>query len=215
MEVLNVMFSLANMMGLISSLCSPSMHHRVSLYMDDLVVFVVLVEHDIHVVHAILDIFARASGHRTNVGKCQFTPIRCGSEHLDIMNRLFPCQLAHFPCKDVGVPLSIFKLNKVDLQPLIDSVADHLPTWKVGLILRAGRTSLVKSTLSAIPIHTSIVVHVSSVVYYAINKLKRAFIWVGSDTIQGGCCLVAWSKVTHPSELGGLGVVDLTTLGMP
>jgi hypothetical protein len=35
----------------------------------------------------------------------------------------------------------------------------------------------------------------------------------GSDAVQGGHHLVAWSKVTMPSELGGLGVMDLTTLG--
>jgi hypothetical protein len=31
--------------------------------------------------------------------------------------------------------------------------------------------------------------------------------------VQGACCLVAWSKITRPSELDNLGVVDLTTLG--
>jgi hypothetical protein len=35
----------------------------VSLYTDDLVVFVALVEHDIRVVRAILDIFMGTSGH--------------------------------------------------------------------------------------------------------------------------------------------------------
>jgi hypothetical protein len=213
MEAPNAMFSLADATGLLSSFCSPSVHHRMSLYADDLVVFVAPVKHDIRDVRAILDIFAGASGLHTNIGKCQFTPICCGPEHLDIMERLFPWQLAHFPCKYLGVPLSIYKLNKADLQTLIDSVADCLPTWKAGLMSRAGRTSLVKSTLSAIAIHTFIVVHVSLAVYRAINKLMRAFIWPGSDTVQGGRCLVAWSKVTRPSELGGLGVVDLTTLG--
>jgi hypothetical protein len=43
--------------------------------------------------------------------------------------------------------------------------------------------------------------------------LRRAFIWTGSDTMQGGKCLVPWQCVTRPVELGGLGMLDLTTLG--
>jgi hypothetical protein len=76
-EALNTMFSLADMLGLLTSLWSPSIHHTVLLYVDDLVIFVAPVEHDICIIHAILDIFVDASGLCTNIGKCQITPIRC------------------------------------------------------------------------------------------------------------------------------------------
>jgi hypothetical protein len=46
-----------------------------------------------------------------------------------------------------------------------------------------------------------------------VDKFRRAFIWSGSETVQGGRCLVARKKVTRPVELGGLGILDLTTLG--
>jgi hypothetical protein len=36
---------------------------------------------------------------------------------------------------------------------------------------------------------------------------------LGHDSVPGGRCLVAWSKVARPVELGGLGVLDLTTFG--
>jgi hypothetical protein len=35
----------------------------------------------------------------------------------------------------------------------------------------------------------------------------------GDGLRGGGRCLVTWSKVTRPAELGGMGVLDLTTLG--
>jgi hypothetical protein len=104
-------------------------------------------------------------------------------------------------------------LKKADMQPLVDADADRLQTWKAHLISRVGRTTLTKVTLSTIPIHTSIAVAMPRGTYKAIDKLRRAFIWTGTDTVLGGHCLVAWPRVTQPVELGGLGVVDLTTMG--
>jgi hypothetical protein len=68
-------------------------------------------------------------------------------------------------------------------------------------------------SLSVVPVQISIVVEVAPWIRCAIHKLRRPFIWSGSDQVQGGKCLVAWSKVTRPAELGGLGVVDLATMG--
>jgi hypothetical protein len=67
--------------------------------------------------------------------------------------------------------------------------------------------------LSAVPVHVSLAVKISPSILRAIDKLRRAFIWADSDQVHGGRCLVAWAKVTHPVELGGLGVTDLTKMG--
>jgi hypothetical protein len=45
--------------------------------------------------------------------------------------------------------------------------------------------------------------------YKALKKVMVAFLWTGSDMVQGGECLVAWSRVQRPLHLGGLGVLDL------
>ncbi|GJN34056.1 hypothetical protein PR202_gb22693 [Eleusine coracana subsp. coracana] len=41
-------------------------------------------------------------------------------------------------------------------------------------------------------------------------KIMRAFLWQGTDDVQGGKCLVAWNAVQRPLELGGLGVPNIT-----
>jgi hypothetical protein len=92
-------------------------------------------------------------------------------------------------------------------------VAERLPTLKAGLMAHAGRTTLVKAVLSAIPIHVSIAVEIAPTIYKAIDKLRWAFIWMGSNTTSDGHCLVSWHKVARSQELDGLGVLDLVTLG--
>jgi hypothetical protein len=99
--------------------------------------------------------------------------------------------------------LSVHKLHKTDLQPLADAVADRLPPWKARLMSRAGRVTLTNTTLSSIPVHVSIAVTVSTWILKVIDKLRRAFKWTGSEAANGGQCLVAWSRVTRPVELGG------------
>jgi hypothetical protein len=115
---------------------------------------------DIRLARAILEFFAGISGLRTNLCKCQFTPIRCTEEKIVLVMQWFPCQLVHFPCRYLGVPLSIYKLKKGDLISLVEAVADRLPTWKSRFMSRAGRTTLTKVTLTAIPIHVSIAVDI-------------------------------------------------------
>ena len=96
---------------------------------------------------------------------------------------------------------------------MIDKVSDRLPSWKSKLLSKAGRAVLVKSTLSAIPVHTAMVVDLSPWAVKCIDKKRRTFLRKGSDEVKGGHCMLAWPKVCRPPELGGLGFLDLQLFG--
>jgi hypothetical protein len=68
---------------------------------------------------------------------------------------------------------------------------------------------LVRFILSAIPVYLLIAMSILKWVIKAIDKTRRAFLWKGRKEINGGCCLVAWEKVTRPLHLGGLGLPNL------
>jgi hypothetical protein len=169
MEVLNGLFHLEGASSYLQPLRAPFVRHRMALYVDDVVIFIAPAEQDILIVKEALSMFVEASSLHTNMSKCQLMPIHCTDEHINQIQSLLPCQLVQFPGWYLGVPLSVHTLGKADIQSLVDSVADRIPTWKGGLMSRAGQTTLTKVTLSAIPIHISIVVKVSPWIYRAIN----------------------------------------------
>jgi hypothetical protein len=82
--------------------------------------------------------------------------------------------------------LSTHMLTKDHLMPLVDAMADRLPCWKSGLMLKVGRTELAKSMAIATMAHITIAVRVSPWINQAINRLRRSFIWTSSDSALGG-----------------------------
>ena len=168
---------------------------------------------DLSTIKEILRLFGEASGLRTNMQKSSIVPIHCATEQLEVVSRAMPCEVIDFPCKYLGLPLSIRKLTKADLQPIVDKIADMLPGWKAALMSTAGRAVLVKAVLTAIPVYLLIALDVPKWLLRAIDKLHRAFLWKGRRLVNGGHCPVTWERACRPEELGGLGIHNLEILG--
>lgn len=162
MESLNAFVRMADQRRLLSSLPGTVIKHRALLCADDFVMFVAPSRVDMLCVRAILDAFAAASGLVTNVDKCAISPIRCTEEQVLLVTQTFSCQVVPFPCRYLGVPLSLGRLSCADEQKLIDVVATRIPIWKFGLLTDAGRVLLTKVTLSAISVHISIMTCLSA-----------------------------------------------------
>lgn len=213
MEVLNALLANADRRSLLSPLPGSKIKCRASIYADDLVILLAPSQQDFVCTRRILDMFAGASGLCTNLDKCTITPIRCTAEDVAAVQQVFPCRLQDFPTKYLGAPLSVARLDCAHEQAIVDVVGARIPTWKADLLNAAGRSTLAKSTLSAIPVHVSICCALSPWALRQIDKRRRTFIWVGTDSVVGGKCKVAWSVICSPKDISGLGLPDLRILG--
>jgi hypothetical protein len=186
---------------------------KVSIYADDMVLFLGPVQGDLQLANAIFELFESASVLICNVVKCQLVPIGCDTDQVALAQQLFPCPIKESWIKYPVIPLSTGKLPKAAFQLLIDKMADKLPAWRGRLMHRSGRLTLIKTTLAAIPVYSAISHAFPPWVLKAFAKIFRAFLWSCLESMHGSKCLVAWDKVQRPLQLGGLGVHDLKLMG--
>jgi len=147
MEGLNGLLQVAEHRGLLSTL-HPKLKEQTFMYADDVVIFLPLAQQDLVLTRGILDIFAGASGLKTNLAKCLISRIQCDLEATVTLLTHFPEKIDPFPIQCLGIPLGLKQLSKATMQPLVD----RLPSWKAGLLNRAGRTVLIKSTFSLVQV---------------------------------------------------------------
>uniref|UniRef100_A0A0A9E3B5 Reverse transcriptase domain-containing protein n=1 Tax=Arundo donax TaxID=35708 RepID=A0A0A9E3B5_ARUDO len=165
------------------------------MYADDTAIFANPDKMEIKAISDLLTVFGIASGLKPNLIKCAVYPIQCEGLNMEDIMQPFPCAVKSFPCKYLGLPLSIKKLTRNDVQLLIDKIASKLPTWKGRLLARHGRLTLVNMVLSSIPVYHLTVFTMSKWTIKKIDRIRRNFLWRGSEEANGGHCLVNWKRV--------------------
>jgi hypothetical protein len=195
--------------GLLPPLSLRGAFLRVSLYADDVAVFLKPIKEEVQVMADILDVFGHVSGLVTNREKCAVYPIQCGDVDMVEVMAPFPCDIQSFPCHYLGLPLHFRQPGRFQVQPIIDKMANRLPLWKGRFLNKAGRLKLINSVLSSLPIYFLTVFPIKKWAFKKMDKIRRSFLWKGTDSCSGGHCLVCWDHIKRPKQVGGLGVLDL------
>jgi hypothetical protein len=115
-----------------------------------------------------------------------FTPIRCHDIDIDEVLHGIQVIRASNPIKYMWLPLSVWKLKRVDFQPLEDKMADKLVTWDGKNISVSGRGALVKSVLTSQAIFYLTPLKIPPGCITSMNKIERAFLWAGTKDVTGG-----------------------------
>jgi hypothetical protein len=84
---------------------------------------------------------------------------------------MVPCGLSAFPCRYLGLPLSLHKLSKQQFQPTVEKIADQLPNWKADLMTRAVRRVQVQHVLTSMMVYLAMAVDIPKWGLDAIDKI--------------------------------------------
>ncbi|KAJ9186725.1 hypothetical protein P3X46_002268 [Hevea brasiliensis] len=111
----------------------------------------------------------------------------------------------------LGVPLLHSRVTKATYQYIVDKVRKKLNSWNVKKLSLAGRVTLARSVLAAIPIYSMQTACIPQAVCHEVDKLCHQFIW-GASAAKKKIALVSWERVQLPKEMGGLGFHNLSML---
>jgi hypothetical protein len=153
MEALTAMVVKAVDEQVFQSLAGIKPLQRISIFADDVVLFIRPKENELIAVKEILRIFRGASGLRVNYIKTTATLIRGNDELEERVKEIMGCNIAKFPIKYLGLQLALRPLTRSEWQPLLDGVSHFIPPWQRGMIARASRLILIKTVILARPIH--------------------------------------------------------------
>ena len=80
-----------------------------------------------------------------------------------------------------------------------------LAGWKWLYLLKGGRLTLLKSTLSSLPTYYLLLFTISQHIADRLERIQKNFLWRSSNDVFR-YPLVAWDKVVWLVEIGGLGI---------
>lgn len=212
-EPLVRMLELATEQGLMLGLPGAVHRTRVSLYADNVAVFVHPRQEDLRCLVAILEVFGRISCLCINPAKSSIFLIRCNGLDLTSITNCFRAPVDTFPTRYLGLPLSLTNPRKLLFQPLLEKIEHRLASYKTKLLSKGGRIVILKSVLSALSTFHLTVFEFPVWLRERIERYLRGWLWRGDLCCGGGSCLVRWTTICSPKEFGGLGVLDLDKFG--
>jgi len=152
-DALQKVLELATQDGVLSPLRGRYAKIRLSLYADDVVIFLNPDQQEVSSLLNILTKFGEATGLKLNWAKYSVAPIRCSGINLNHVLESFARQQVNFSITYLELPLNLGRLKVVHLQEVLDKMQKRLEGWQGRLLNPAGRRELVRSVFSAIPIY--------------------------------------------------------------
>ena len=154
--------------------------------------------------------FEAVSGLRINLEKSQLIPVG-RVENIDDLALDFGCRVGSLPSTYLGLLLgALFKSISV-WNGVKECFRKRLPMWKRQYLSKGGRATLIRSTLSNLPIYFMSLLRLPSSVRRRLEQIQRYFLW-GGGILERKPHLVRWEVVCLSKKKGRLGVKCLSIL---
>ena len=146
--------------------------------------------------------FEAISGLKVNRDKSEAIPV--GSiDSLENIVSVLRCRIGKLP--SLGLPLgALFKSSRMwDI--VEERFRKRLSLWKRQYLSKGGRLTLIKNTLSSLPIYFMSLFVIPQKMCTRLEKIQRDFLW-GGGALEKKTHLVNWSAVCADMRQGDLGI---------
>ncbi|WJX47132.1 hypothetical protein P8452_33857 [Trifolium repens] len=196
--------------GIKAGRAGPMVSHL--MFADDLLLFGEATEKQMRCVTNTLNQFCSMSGQEVSYEKTSILFSR--NVERGLKNKLINMsgfkETSDFG-KYLGVPLNGRAPKRSDFQYIIDQVNSKLAAWKANQLSFAGRVTLAKSVIEAVPIYPMMSTKIPKACLDEIHKLQRQFIW-GDTDVKRRYHAVGWDDISVPKWMGGLGLRKLNVM---
>ncbi|RVX16052.1 putative ribonuclease H protein [Vitis vinifera] len=144
------------------------------------------------------------------LGKSELIPVG-RVESMDDLAGEFGCSLGSLPTTYLGMPLGAPFKSVIVWDGVEERFRRRLSMWKRQYLSKGGRATLIRSTLSNLPIYLMSLLCLPSSVRRRLEKIQRDFLWGGGNPVHKPH-LVRWELVCLSKAKGGLGVKSLSLL---
>eukprot|EP00253_Pinus_taeda_P032437 PITA_32437 len=181
------------------------------LFVDDILLFSNGNLNEIKEFKNILDLFMKATGMQINYRKSQLITEGLDKLEKNQITSILPFDVLSMenPFKYLGFWLKPNAYRKQDWNWLVAKIEARISHWSYKWLSRAGRLTLIKSMLLAMPVYWAALTWVPKGILNKIRRIRSRFLWAGSkeDSVLPW---VAWEKVARPKEWGGWGIKNLS-----
>jgi len=182
------------------------------LFVDDILIFCNGSRRDTECLLEGINLFKRATGMLINADKSTLTENMTQVEDLRFMTEALPFKVESLDrgLKYLGFLLKPNKYLKEDWLWLVGKIERRISSWSHRWLSRAGRLTLIKSVLEAIPVYWLSLAWIPKGTLEKIRRLCFNYLWKGN---KEGRKLpwVSWKRIAIPKAMGGWGLKNLFT----
>lgn len=175
-------------------------------FADDTMIFCDADICQIGYLRCILRCFEMVSGLQINFAKSEMLQIGEVREIEDLA-WVLGCKIGSL-LSYLGIPLGANFKSKVVWNKTIDIIAGRLASWKVPMLLKGGRMTLIKSTLMSTHNYLFSLFTIPVSVANKIESMFKFFLWNDGPECHH-YYLVDWKTIFKPMDNGGLGFREL------
>ncbi|KAK4261983.1 hypothetical protein QN277_027606 [Acacia crassicarpa] len=182
------------------------------MFADDVLLFGEATEAQASCMLNCLERPCKASGERVSTSKSSlfFSP-RVPPQMKQNLSAMSGMKVTTAIGRYLGFPLTRKRRPTETFQYIVDNVSSRLAMWKEKSLSRAGRITLAKSVLSAMPLYPMQVAQIPHSICLQIERIQWKFI-LGHSESSAGFHPIGWHQITLPKDHGGLGFRRLSSL---